>query len=226
MWPSRQAELGWIDVMRRPAKNGFASCYCTRFKWALDSGYKVITEMDADLSHDAHVLLRLLSALDEGAGVAVGPRYVPGGIKANWSLGCRALSRPATGTRAGASGAASLTSAQPSACTAEMLRSVDFATLHAEGYRFLIELAYSLERLRARFAGVSVQFINRVEGRSKLSPATLLGGAAANKELAGDSEVAEAAGLVSQVVLQDVEGTAAGRAAPPGGGPGPGGVAL
>ena len=93
MWPSRQAELGWIDVMRRPAKNGFASCYCTRFKWALDSGYKVITEMDADLSHDAHVLLRLLSALDEGAGVAVGPRYVPGGIKANWSLGRRALSR-------------------------------------------------------------------------------------------------------------------------------------
>ena len=59
---------------------------------------------------------------------------------------------------------------------------------------------------------MSVQFINRVEGRSKLSPATLLGGAAANKELAGDSEVAEAAGLVSQVVLQDVEGTAAGRA--------------
>ena len=118
MWPSRQAELGWIDVMRRPAKNGFASCYCTRFKWALDSGYKVITEMDADLSHDAHVLLRLLSALDEGAGVAVGPRYVPGGIKANWSLGRRALSAPATGTRAGASGAASLTSAQPSALTA------------------------------------------------------------------------------------------------------------
>lgn len=53
---------------------------------------------------------------------------------------------------------------------ATTLSTVDFDALKAQGYGWLIELAYQLERSGAKFAEVPVQFINRAEGRSKMSP--------------------------------------------------------
>ena len=126
--------------------------------------------MDADLSHDATALPRLLSAIDEGADVAAGSRYVAGGSTINWPLGRRALSRAGNwyARTCLQSGLSDLTSAFR-AYRAEALRSIDFADLRSEGYGFLIELAHLLERSGVKFVEVPVQFINRVDGRSKMS---------------------------------------------------------
>jgi dolichol-phosphate mannosyltransferase len=164
-------QLGNIHVIRRPAKYGFASAYRIGFSWGLERGYQVIVGMDADLSHDPTALPRLLGALDDGADVAVGSRYVRGGSTVNWPMGRRALSR-AGNWYAGVclrSGLSDLTSAFR-AYRADVLRSVDFAALRAEGYGFLIQLVHCLERSGVKFAEIPVQFINRVEGRSKMSP--------------------------------------------------------
>ncbi|HXW82233.1 MAG TPA: glycosyltransferase [Acidimicrobiales bacterium] len=164
-------QLGHVHVIRRPAKYGFASAYRFGFNWALERGYEVIVGMDADLSHDTTALPRLMAALDEGAEVAVGSRYVRGGSTVDWPLGRRVLSR-AGNWYAGVclrSGLSDLTSAFR-AYRADVLRTVDLAALRAEGYGFLIELAHLLERSGVKFAEVPVQFINRVEGRSKMSP--------------------------------------------------------
>ena len=163
--------LGGIEVIRRPAKYGFASAYRNGFDWGLERGYQILIGMDADLSHDATALPRLLSAIYEGADVAVGSRYVPGGSTVNWPLGRRTLSRAGNwyARICLQSGLADLTSAFR-AYRAEVLRPVDFGALQAEGYGFLIELAHLLERSGAKFAEVPVRFINRVEGRSKMSP--------------------------------------------------------
>lgn len=164
-------ELGRVEVVRRPGKAGLASAYRAGFTWGLERGYDVLVGMDADLSHDATALPRLLAALEAGADVVVGSRYVPGGSTVNWPLGRRALSRWGNRYAAHAlgSGVADLTSAFR-AYRAEALRGVDFSGLKAEGYGFLIELAYQLERSGAKLAEVPVQFINRAEGRSKMSP--------------------------------------------------------
>jgi glycosyltransferase involved in cell wall biosynthesis len=164
-------ELGGVEVLRRPGTAGLASAYRAGFAWGLERGYEVLVGMDADLSHDATALPRLLGALEVGADVVVGSRYVPGGSTVNWPLGRRVLSRLGNWYAAHAlgSGVADLTSAFR-AYRAAALRSVDFSALKAEGYGFLIELAYQLERSGAKLAEVPVQFINRAEGRSKMSP--------------------------------------------------------
>ena len=164
-------ELGRVEVVRRPGKAGLARAYRAGFSWGLERGYEVLVGMDADLSHDATALPRLLAAVSEGADVVVGSRYVPGGSTVNWPLGRRALSRAGNwyGAHALGSGVADLTSAFR-AYRATTLRTVDFGALKAEGYGWLIELAYQLERSGAKFAEVPVQFINRAEGRSKMSP--------------------------------------------------------
>ena len=87
------AELGQIDVMVRPAKNGLGNAYRAGFGRGLERGYEVLVQMDADLSHDPAALPTLLQALDDGADFAIGSRYVPGGSIPHWPLHRRALSR-------------------------------------------------------------------------------------------------------------------------------------
>src|SRR3954462_5611343 len=72
------AERGRVIVMRRPGKEGLGAAYRAGFSFGVSRGYAVLVEMDADLSHDPAALPRLVGALDRGADLAIGSRYVPG----------------------------------------------------------------------------------------------------------------------------------------------------
>jgi len=58
---------------------------------ALERGYDVMVEMDADGSHQPEQLPSLLGAL-ANADVALGSRYVPGGSVVNWPIHRKVLS--------------------------------------------------------------------------------------------------------------------------------------
>jgi len=81
-----------VHVLHRHGKAGLGSAYLAGFGWALDRGYGVVVEMDADGSHDPADLLVLLSAL-ESADLVLGSRYVKGGGTRNWGLVRRMISR-------------------------------------------------------------------------------------------------------------------------------------
>src|SRR5688500_14399937 len=87
------AELGQITLLRRPRKDGLGNAYRAGFRQGLDAGYKVLVQMDADLSHDPDVIPLLLAKVAEGADVAIGSRYVPGGSTPNWPTHRKMLSR-------------------------------------------------------------------------------------------------------------------------------------
>jgi len=86
-------ELGGIDVLVRPAKSGLGSAYRAGFAEGLARGYDVLVEMDSDLSHDPARLPSLLRAVEAGADLALGSRYVPGGLIPRWPFYRRWLSR-------------------------------------------------------------------------------------------------------------------------------------
>ena len=79
-------QIGDISVMRRPAKSGLGSAYRDGFRRGLSVGYDVMVEMDSDLSHDPAALPLLLTAVADGAALALGSRYIPGGSIPDWSL--------------------------------------------------------------------------------------------------------------------------------------------
>ena len=79
--------------MHRTAKAGLGAAYLHGFRVALDAGYDVIGEMDADGSHQPEQLDRLLDALRDGADLVIGSRWVPGGSVVNWPLRRELLSR-------------------------------------------------------------------------------------------------------------------------------------
>ncbi len=164
------AELGGIDVLRRPTKTGLGSAYRAGFAIGIEKGYDVLVQIDADLSHDPAVLPKLLHEIDTGADLVIGSRYVPGGEVPNWPWFRRALSR--YGNRYGAfvlgSGVKDATSGLR-AYRADALKAIDFSTTRAKGYGFQMETAYRVYLWGGRIAEVPIVFTDRVRGYSKMT---------------------------------------------------------
>ena len=73
-----------IHVMHRTAKDGLGAAYLAGFGWGLSRQYTTLVEMDADGSHAPEQLHLLLQAIDAGADLVIGSRYVDGGTVRNW----------------------------------------------------------------------------------------------------------------------------------------------
>jgi dolichol-phosphate mannosyltransferase len=73
-----------VRALHRPGKMGLSSGVIDGWKFArADSA--ALGAMDADFSHDATILPRMVNALASGGyDLAIGSRYVPGGGIANW----------------------------------------------------------------------------------------------------------------------------------------------
>jgi dolichol-phosphate mannosyltransferase len=164
------AELGQIDVLRRPGKAGLGSAYRAGFAWGIERGYEVLVEIDADLSHDPDALPALLAAVGAGADLGLGSRYVPGGTIPDWPLHRRLLSR--WGNRyAGAVLGLAVRDATGGfrAYRASALEAIDLSRVGAEGYGFQIEMTHRLVQAGGTVVEVPIQFVDRVRGTSKMS---------------------------------------------------------
>src|SRR5258708_38720906 len=86
------AQLGRIEVLRRPRKIGIGDAVRSGFATGIDRGYDVVVQIDADLSHDPAALPKLLLEIERGADAAIGTRYVPGGSIPHWPWTRRTIS--------------------------------------------------------------------------------------------------------------------------------------
>jgi dolichol-phosphate mannosyltransferase len=163
-------ELGGVDVLVRPGKAGLGSAYRTGFAEGVERGYDVLVEMDSDLSHDPAALPSLLQALEDGADLAIGSRYIPGGSIPRWSLRRRALSR--WGNRYAAAMLEMPVHDATSgfrAYRASALSAIDLDRVRADGYGFQIEMAHRVFQLGGRVVERPIEFVDRERGTSKMS---------------------------------------------------------
>ncbi|MEL0141253.1 MAG: NUDIX domain-containing protein, partial [Acidimicrobiaceae bacterium] len=153
-----------------PAKSGLGSAYRDGFRHGLAAGYDVMVEMDSDLSHDPAALPSLLAAVADGAALALGSRYIPGGSIPDWSWHRRALSRWGNRYAAAVLGIdVNDATSGYRAYRAEALAKIDFHTVQADGYGFQVEMAYRVLTSGGRIVEVPISFTDRVRGESKMS---------------------------------------------------------
>jgi dolichol-phosphate mannosyltransferase len=163
-------ELGQIEVMRRTEKQGLGGAYRAGFAWGLDHGFDVIVEMDADLSHDPDKLPELLAAVADGAALAIGSRWVPGGSVVDWPRERLLLSRLGNFyARAGLGIQVRDMTAGYRAYSADVLRAIDVSGVQSNGYAFQVEMTYRVHRLGSTIVEVPITFRERTEGVSKMS---------------------------------------------------------
>jgi dolichol-phosphate mannosyltransferase len=162
--------LGRVTVIRRDGKQGLGSAYRHGFAWGLGHGYEVLMEMDADFSHDPADISRLIAAVEEGADLAIGSRYVHGGSIPEWSWHRRALSRWGNAYARLALGIdVQDMTAGFRAYRATVLSKIPLERVAADGYGFQIEMVREIEKVDGRVVEIPISFSDRSEGTSKMS---------------------------------------------------------
>ena len=162
-----------IQVMHRTEKAGLGRAYVAGFSWALERGYDVIVEMDADGSHRPEDLPRLLTAL-AGADAVIGSRYVPGGTVVNWPKSREFLSRGANLYNRLMLGV-SVKDATGGfrAYRAATLRKIDLNNIESAGYCFQIDMTLRVLQAGLKLIEVPITFVERERGSSKMSNAVI-----------------------------------------------------
>ena len=158
-----------LHMIQREGKLGLGTAYIAGFKYALEHGYDRIFEMDCDFSHNPDDLPRL-DAMLEDKDVVIGSRYSKGVNVVNWPMGRLLMSYFASKyvriiTRMPVFDA----TAGFVAYRREVLESIDFDRVRMNGYGFQIEMKYSAWRLGFSIGEVSIIFIDREAGTSKMS---------------------------------------------------------
>ena len=163
------AEDAQVRVLHRQAKDGLGAAYLHGFAVALEAGYDVVGEMDADGSHQPEQLPRLLDALRD-ADLVIGSRWVRGGSIVNWPRRREALSRG--GTRY----VRLLLGSDVHDATSgfrlfrrQALEKIDLTTVRSAGYVFQTDLVARTLRAGLTVTEVPIEFVERVRGESKMS---------------------------------------------------------
>ncbi|HQR79199.1 MAG TPA: polyprenol monophosphomannose synthase [Actinomycetota bacterium] len=158
-----------VHVMHRLGKEGLGAAYLAGFSWALDQGYDVVVEMDADGSHQPEQLPLLLDALRE-ADLVLGSRYVPGGSVVNWPKSREILSRGGNWyTRHALRIPLMDATGGYRAFRADTLRALDLDGIGSAGYIFQVDLAYRTLAEGLRVKEVPIEFVEREVGDSKMN---------------------------------------------------------
>lgn len=158
-----------IHVLHRTAKEGLGRAYLHGFAWALEQGYDVVVEMDADGSHQPRHLPAMLAALAD-ADLVIGSRWVRGGAVRNWPLGRKVLSIGGNlYTKALLGMPVSDATAGYRAYRASALAHLGLDRVASEGYCFQVDLTRRAVRAGMRVREVPITFIERDLGASKMS---------------------------------------------------------
>jgi dolichol-phosphate mannosyltransferase len=165
-------ELGYVDVLHRGRKEGLGPAYLAGFRRALADGAELVLEMDCDFSHDPNAVPRLVEAVEGGADLALGSRYVLGGGVRNWGLLRRLISaggslyaRVILGVKV-----RDLTGGFKCYRRAA-LEAIDLDAIDSKGYAFQIETTYRVLQAGFHVVEVPITFADREVGGSKMSKA-------------------------------------------------------
>jgi dolichol-phosphate mannosyltransferase len=166
------AELPYVGVLHRAAKEGLGPAYIAGFRRALADGAELVLEMDCDFSHDPAAVPSLIAAAEHGADLVLGSRYVPGGSIPNWgttrrfiSLGGNIYAQVMLQSRL-----RDLTGGFK-CFRAKVLETIDLDAIGSKGYAFQIETTYRVVRAGFRVVEVPISFTDREHGHSKMSRA-------------------------------------------------------
>ena len=167
-------ELGYVDVLHRERKEGLGPAYLAGFRHALAGDAELVLEMDCDFSHDPDYVPRLIAAVEDGADLALGSRYVPGGGVRNWGLLRRLISAGGSFYARIVLGVKVRDLTGGFKCYRRaVLEAIDLDAVDSKGYAFQIETTYRTLRAGFEVVEVPITFADREVGGSKMSKAII-----------------------------------------------------
>lgn len=160
---------GRVHVVHRPGKLGLGTAYIAGFHWAIDHGYDLVFEMDADFSHDPRHLPEILALAGE-LDVVIGSRYMRGVTVVNWPMGRLLLSWLANWYARIVTGLPLHDLTSGFKCyRRRVLEGLDIDAIRSNGYAFQIETVFRAWHAGFRVGEIPIVFVDRNVGASKMS---------------------------------------------------------
>ncbi|MEE9206818.1 MAG: polyprenol monophosphomannose synthase [Gemmatimonadota bacterium] len=159
-----------LRVLHRPGKEGLGTAYLLGFREGLEAGYSYILEMDSDHSHNPKYVPHLIKAAENDCDLAIGSRYVQGVNVINWPMSRLLLSYYANKYARWVTGLPLTDATSGFKCfRREVLEAIDLDKVGSTGYAFQIEMDFRAWKKGFRLKEVSIVFVDREEGVSKMS---------------------------------------------------------
>jgi dolichol-phosphate mannosyltransferase len=165
----RSADEPRLSCLRRTGQRGLGSATLAAFRHAIDRDYDLLITMDADFSHSPQALPSLVAAARD-ADVAIGSRYVEGGLIEGWPRTRRVASRLVNAASGLLAGLSPRDSSGAFRCyRVAALRRIDLGAIRARGFGYLEETLWHLQRANAKMVEVPITFCERRAGTSKIN---------------------------------------------------------
>ena len=171
---SYMVENKHIFILEREKKLGLGTAYCEGFKWALDRGYDLIVQIDADLSHNPDDIPRMVE-MSKSADLIIGSRYIDGVNVINWPMRRLLLSYCANlYARIFIQFSIKDSTAGFKCFKRDVLESIDLSKIYSEGYSFQIEMNFLTWIKEFKILEIPIVFTDRTVGESKMNRAIVI----------------------------------------------------
>jgi dolichol-phosphate mannosyltransferase len=158
-----------VKVIQRENKLGLGTAYITGFKYALQNKYAYVFEMDADYSHDPGEIENFFKAIEEND-LVLGSRYLSGVNVINWPMRRLILSYLANFYTRFITGLPVHDATGGYKCfRREVLEAINLDKVKSNGYAFQIEMTFKAWKRGFRIKEISIIFLDRSKGKSKMS---------------------------------------------------------
>jgi dolichol-phosphate mannosyltransferase len=164
-----QLEEDRLHLIEREGKMGLGTAYVAGFRFALENGFDYVFEMDADFSHDPDELPNFIHQIQE-CDLVIGSRYLTGVNVVNWPMRRLILSYMANWYTRFVTGLPVHDATSGFKCYRRaVLESIDLDSIRSNGYAFQIETNFLVWRKGFRIREISIVFVDRRSGESKMS---------------------------------------------------------
>ena len=171
---SYMVENKHIFILEREKKLGLGTAYCEGFQWALDRGYDLIVQIDADLSHNPDDIPRMVE-MSKSADLIIGSRYIDGVNVVNWPMRRLLLSYCANlYARIFIQFPIKDSTGGFKCFKRDVLESIDLSKIYSEGYSFQIEMNFLTWIKRFKILEIPIVFTDRTVGESKMNRAIVI----------------------------------------------------
>ena len=158
-----------IKIIQREKKLGLGTAYIAGFRYAIQNKYDYVFEMDADYSHDPGEIENFLKAIEQ-SDLVLGSRYLTGVNVINWPMRRLILSYFANFYTRFVTGLPVNDATGGFKCfRREVLEAINLDKIKSNGYAFQIEMTYKAWKKGFRIKEISIIFVDRVKGNSKMS---------------------------------------------------------
>ena len=164
------ARMPGFHVIHRPGKLGLGTATIAAMRFAIENGYDLLLNMDADFSHDPEYVPALRAGMGDHD-VMIGSRYVPGGgVEGGFNFKRKFMS---TGINTYARMMLGLKSRDNSGAfrcyRVSKLAQIDFDRIQSRGYSFQEEILFWCQAVGCRIGETPIVFKDRRAGVSKIN---------------------------------------------------------